>query len=97
MSLLTEKIKEATKAEQKAVRIKYLTIANINEITRVWNESNDLIWKDQNPQNILDELGEDVDEILEIDEEILNLLSNILGGRRQSELDSILAKKSQRQ
>lgn len=97
MSLLNETPNEITEAQKKASRIRYINLAIIKEITRVWNESNDLIWKDQNPQNILDELGEDADEILEIDEEILNLLSNILGGRRQSELDSILAKKSQRQ
>ena len=92
MSLLTEKIKEATKAEQKAVRIKYLTIANINETIRCWHETQDLIWKDENPQDILDALGEDAGDILDLNKEVLNYLNSILGGRRQSELDNIIAK-----
>lgn len=96
MSLLNEEPTEITEAQKKASRIRHINLTIIKEITRVWNESNDLIWKDQDPQGVIDALGEDIDEILEIDEEILNLLSNILGGRKQSQLDSILAKKAQR-
>jgi len=96
MSLLNEISNPDADLKKKVSRIRYINLTIIKEIIRFWNESNDSIWNGSNTQQILDELGEDAEEVLEIDKEILNLLSNILGGRRQSELDSIIAKISTR-
>ena len=96
MSLLNEIQNPNNEIEKKALRVKYVNCAMIKELIRFWNESNDSIWMDSNPKAILDALGENAEEILEIDNEILNLLSNILGGRRQSDLDSMIAKISTR-
>jgi len=79
-------------AKKKASRLKYLNVAIANEIIRVWNEGWDLIWSDPNPQAVLDELGEDAGEVFDINEQTIIFLANVLGGRRQAELDAILAK-----
>jgi len=93
MSLLNEIPQPSQNSpEKKASRIKYINVALANEIIRCWHEGWGLIWDDPNPQAVLDALGEDAGELFAINEETLLFLSNALGGRRQSELDSILAK-----
>ena len=51
-----------------------------------------MIWDDANPQAVLDALGEDAAEVFEINEHTVAFMAGVLGGRRQAELDAILAK-----
>ena len=95
MSLLNEIPQPSQNSpKKKASRIKYLNVALANEIIRCWHEGWDMIWSDPNPQAVLDALGEDAGELFDINEQTLTYLNNVLGGRRQSELDNIFAKVS---
>ena len=78
--------------DRKAARIKHINLVLANEIIKCWNQGWDLIWSHENPQEVLDSLGEDAGEIFDINEATLVFLSNVLSGRRQSELDAIFAK-----
>ena len=93
MSLLNE-IPESRKTAvaKKADRIRYITKTTIDEITRSWKQSFDLIWEDPNPQEVLDALGEDGEEIFELNQEAFLYICNTLADRKQSELDTILLK-----
>ena len=93
MSILNENpTSRTTEVQRKASRVKFLTKALADEILRSWNEGWDLIWEDENPQEILDILGEDAGEIFDLNEHTILFLSNILGGRRQSQLDGVVSK-----
>ena len=93
MSILDKSTSQIDPA-RKAARIKHLNLVIANEIIRSWNEGWDLIWSDENPQAVLDALGGDAGEVFDINEATIGFLMNVLGGRRQAELDSILAKVS---
>lgn len=93
MSLLNE-IPESRKTAvaKKADRIRYIAKTTINEIAKSWNQSFDLIWQDPNPQEVLDALGEDGEEIFELNQEAFSYICSVLADRKQSELDTILLK-----
>jgi len=93
MSLLNE-ISESRKTavSKKADRIRYITKTTVDEIVRSWKQSFDLIWEDSNPQEVLDALGEDGEEVFELNQEAFLYICNILADRKQSELDTILLK-----
>jgi hypothetical protein len=97
MSILNEIPQhDIDQAEKKAVRVKYLTKAIADQIIKTWNEGWDLIWNDENPQLVLDALGEDAGEVFELNTVTMMYLAEILGGRKQSELDKILLKVAQK-
>lgn len=82
-----------TTQEKKAQRIKYLSSIIVENIIKVYEEQNDLIWGDPNPQKILDALGEDAGDILEINNTTLLFISEFISGRQQDKLDKILSKR----
>lgn len=92
MSILNENSSTQGNPARKAARIKHLNLVMANQMIKSWNEGWDLIWSDENPQAVLDALGEDAGEVFDINEANLVFLSNVLSGRRQSELDAIFAK-----
>lgn len=93
MSLLNDTTQSSENSpEKKASRIKHLNVAIANEMIRCWHQGWDMIWSDPNPQAVLDVLGEDAGELFDINEQTLTYLNNVLGGRRQSDLDNIFAK-----
>lgn len=82
-----------TTQEKKAQRIKYLSSIIVENIIKVYEEQNDLIWGDPNPQKILDALGEDAGDILEINNTTFLFISEFISGRQQDKLDKILSKR----
>lgn len=92
MSLLNEITVKTTEAQKKADRLRFLTKTLIKEIYRSWNEIHDTIWNNPNPQEILNELHGDAEEVLEINEETLKFLSSVLQGRQQSYVDGMISK-----
>ena len=92
MSILNENGSTQGNPARKAARIKHLNLVMANQMIKSWNEGWDLIWSDENPQAVLDALGEDAGEVFDINEANLVFLSNVLTGRRQPELDAIFAK-----
>jgi hypothetical protein len=91
MSILDNNQQEPS-AERKAARIKFLNSAISQELIKSWNEGWDLVWGHSNPQDVLDALGEDASEVFDINEQTVIYLNNVLSGRKQEEVDSILAK-----
>ena len=93
MSILNDTtLSEENSAAKKAARIKFLNKVIADEIIKSWNKGWDMIWDDANPQAVLDALGEDAAEVFEINEHTVAFMVGVLGGRRQAELDAILAK-----
>ena len=57
-----------------------------------WNQNWDTIWYASNPSLVLKELGENAAEIFELNGHLVEFLSKVLHGRRQDDLNQILAK-----
>ena len=91
MSLLNEIPVRTTDAEKKARRIEFLTKQIVKEINRSWNEIHDLIWR-SNPNDVLEALGDNAEDVLNVQEEIFILLSKMLSGKQQSEVDKLVSK-----
>lgn len=91
MSIL-DKNQEAQNAKRKASRVKHINAVLANEIVRCWHEGWDLIWDHDDPQEVLNALGEDASEVFEINEQTVSFLANVLSGRKQDQIDAILAK-----
>ena len=80
-------------AKRKAARVKFLTRGIFEDSIKVWNEINETIWNDPNPQEVLDALGEDAEEIINLDGKIVSFLNDSLtGSSKQVDLDEIISK-----
>ena len=84
-------------AKRKAARVKFLTRGIFEDSIKVWNEINETIWNDPNPQEVLDALGEDAEEIINLDGKIVSFLNDSLtGSSKQVDLDEIISKENGR-
>lgn len=93
MSILNENpISKQSQSKKRAERIEFLTENLIDVVARYWDEVWDLIWNTDESQEVLNHLGGNAQEALELHEEALIFLSNSLGGRKQAQLDQILEK-----
>lgn len=91
MSILDKKQEELS-AKRKAARIKHINSTLSNEIVRCWHEGWDLLWDHSDPQEVLDALGSDAEEVFDINEQTVSFLNTVLSGRKQEQIDSILSK-----
>lgn len=82
----------ASETRDKAKRVKFLVKGMTNELAKSWEEVWSLLWDDQNPQEVLDALGTDAGEVLDLHKEMKSSLSGLLGGRRPDKLNGINAK-----
>ena len=62
------------------------------QLLQSWNHGWDLIWSAEDPAAVLAELGTDAGEIFQLNEDIILYLNTTLTGRKQAELDAIMAK-----
>lgn len=63
-----------------------------DQLIRMWHIGWDTIWSSEDPGAILAELGPDAGELFELNEAMIAFLASTLAGKRQEELDAILAK-----
>lgn len=81
-----------TPAERSAKQVKRATSQMAYQLIQSWNHGWDLIWSADDPAAVLAELGTDAGEIFQLNEDILVYLNTTLTGRKQAELDAIMAK-----
>jgi len=62
------------------------------QLIQSWNHGWDLIWSSEDPGAVLAELGTDAGEVFELNEQLVAYFATSLAGRRQEDLDVILAK-----
>jgi hypothetical protein len=62
------------------------------QLLQSWNHGWDLIWSAEDPAAVLAELGTDAGEIFALNEDMITYLNTTLTGRKQDELDAIMAK-----
>lgn len=78
--------------ERAARQVKRATSQMAYQLIQSWNHGWDLIWSSEDPAAVLAELGTDASEIFELNEQLVAYFVSSLTGRRQEDLDAILAK-----
>jgi hypothetical protein len=78
--------------ERAARQVRRATSQMAYQLIRSWNHGWDLIWSSDDPGAVLAELGTDAREIFELNEQLIGFFETALAGRRQEDLDAILAK-----
>jgi hypothetical protein len=78
--------------ERAARQIRRATSQMAYQLIQSWNHGWDLIWSSEDPGAVLAELGTDAAEIFELNEQLVAYFVTTLTGRRQEDLDAILAK-----
>lgn len=63
-----------------------------DQLIRSWHAGWDTIWSAEDPAAVLAELGTDAGELFELNDAMVTFLASTLTGKRQEELDDILAK-----
>jgi hypothetical protein len=81
-----------TPAERSARQLKRATSQMAYNLIQSWNHAWDLIWSSSDPAAVLEELGTDAAEVFELNEMLISYFVSSLTGRRQADLDAILAK-----
>ena len=79
-------------AAQAAVDVKATPSSICSSIIFKWTAGWDRIWESPDPSAVLAELGTDAAEIFQLNDEIITFMASTLAGRRQAELDVLLAK-----
>ena len=93
MSVLNQpSLSQSNLVKRSARRVEFLTRALTDEMINSWHSGWDLIWDNTNPQDVLNELGENGAEVFELSEKTIAFLSDVLSGKRQEELNQILSK-----
>ena len=96
MSILNQPT-DPNSAQRKAARVKFLTKGIFEQTIKTWNKTQEMIWEDPNPQDVLDALGDDAEEVLGFDSKVVSFLTDSLtGSSKQAELDEILSKSNGR-
>ena len=91
MSVLNEQPRqELTQAEQKANRIKRSAKQSTDALIQGVVSSLSAIWEDENPQDVLDALGTDAQELFELNTNTVAFLAGELTGKRDNELGVIM-------
>ena len=81
-----------TPAERSARQVKRAATQMAFQLIQSWNHGWDLIWSSEDPAAVLAELGTDAGEIFELNEDLIAYFNTTLTGRKQDELDAIMAK-----
>lgn len=93
MSVLNnQQAPQLTPAERSAKQVKRATSQMAYQLTQSWNHGWDLIWASEDPAAVLAALGTDAGEIFELNEDLIAYFNTTLTGRKQDELDAIMAK-----
>lgn len=83
---------QLTPAERSARQVKRATSQMAYQLIQSWNHGWDLIWSSGDPAAVLAELGTDAGEIFQLNEDMIAYFNTTLTGRKQDELDAIMAK-----
>ena len=78
--------------ERAARQVRRATSQMAYQLIQSWNHGWDLVWSSEDPAAVLAELGTDASEIFELNEQLVAYFVSSLTGRRQEDLDAILAK-----
>jgi len=78
--------------ERSARQVKRATSQMAYQLIRSWHHGWDLVWSAEDPAAVLAEIGTDAAEIFELNEELIAFFGTALAGRRQEDLDEIMAK-----
>lgn len=81
-----------TPAERSARQVKRATSQMAYQLIQSWNHGWDLIWSSEDPAAVLAELGTEAGEIFQLNEDIIAYFNATLTGRKQDDLDAIMAK-----
>jgi hypothetical protein len=81
-----------TNGERAAKQVRRATSQMAFQLIQSWNHGWDLIWSSEDPSAVLAALGTDAAEVFELNEQLVTYLTTTLTGRRQDDLDAILAK-----
>ena len=93
MSILNSEPIQVLTPAQRAASSSRQQIQNMtNYLIRSWHIGWDTIWSAEDPAAVLAELGTDAGELFELNDAMVTFLASTLTGKRQEELDDILAK-----
>ena len=92
MSILQNQVNPLSKEVKAAKQVRRATSQMAYQLIQSWNHGWDLIWAAEDPAAVLAELGTDAAEIFELNEQLVAYFVTSLSGRRQDDLDKILAK-----
>lgn len=81
-----------TVAERSARQARVHAKQFADQMIRMWNNGWDIVWSSEDPAAVLAELGTDAGELFALNEALVGFFSTELAGKRQDELDAILAK-----
>lgn len=62
------------------------------QLIQQWNQAWDALWGSEDPAAVLAEIGTEAEEIFALNDDIIDYFTITLAGRKQDELDAILAK-----
>lgn len=82
MSILNAPIDNVTPAQRKATRLKMGAKQMTETMAHQWAGMFSALWDDQNPQDILDELGTDAAEFFELNTALVTFMLTSLTGKR---------------
>ena len=91
MSVLDNKL-DLTDAERSANRVTQVCSSTAYQLIQQWNQGWDALWGSEDPAAVLAEIGTEAEEIFALNDDIIDYFTITLAGRKQDELDAILAK-----
>lgn len=93
MSILnTDQQPVLTGAQRAARQSRMATKQMADQLLRMWHQGWDIIWSNEDPAAVLAEIGTDAGELFALNESLIAFLVAELTGKRQAELDAVLAK-----
>lgn len=90
MSILD--LENKSPSRRAAAQIVRSTSRLADHLVREWETNFDLIWGSSDPAAVLEELGTDAQEVFALSVANVQFLASILQGKRQDDLNRILAK-----
>ena len=81
-----------TEAQRRARQAKASVAQIAEQLIRQWNQGWDVIWSSKDPASVLAEIGTDAGEIFQLNDDLITFLTTALAGKRQDDLDAIMAK-----
>lgn len=93
MSILNTTQQPVLSDAQRAARQARSSAKNCaDQLIRNWHQGWDFVWSNDDPAAVLAELGTEAGELFALNDSIITFLATELAGKRQAELDEILAK-----
>ena len=91
MTVLHNKL-DLTATERSASRVTQTCSTMASQLIQQWNQGWDALWGSEDPAAVLVEIGTEAEEIFALNDDIIDYFTITLTGRKQDELDAILAK-----